>query len=39
MPSTKQAITIAAVALLAVAVAYRIPLVKDVVFDDSRWFG
>lgn len=39
MPSTKQAITIAAVALLAVAVAYRIPQVKKVVFDDGSLFG
>lgn len=39
MPSTKQTITIAAVALLAVAVAYRIPKVKEVVFDDGSLFG
>jgi len=37
--STKQALKIAAVALIAVAVAYRVPQVKDVVFNDGSWFG
>jgi len=37
--NTKQMLKIAAVALVAVAVAYRIPQVKDVVFDDGSLFG
>lgn len=39
MPSTKQLLTIALVSLAAVAIAYRIPQVKSVVFDDGSWFG
>ena len=37
--STKQMLKIAGVALVAVAVAYRIPQIKDVVFDDGSFFG
>lgn len=36
--STKQALKIAAVALVAVAVANRIPQAKEVINGDSSWF-